>query len=298
MSTLLKSRHILIVVNPASGPSSFQRKLSHLEKKLHEYNLEYSLFFTEPSGNGKLKEHLESNPDVSEITVLGGDGTLNYVVNEVYPVPITLSILSGGTGNDSVKSLHGELNFEKQVEIALHGKIEEFDLGFCNGRTFVNGLGVGFDGQVVQEMSERKGRRGSHLDYLMTVLRTVAGFRERELQFSLDGRRMTRKILLMTVSNGTTFGGGFMINPFASSRDGKLDVCVLNEIRPLHRFWHLPKLKTGAHQRLKEAEFFKAARVRIEASDSLVAHLDGEFIGSPPFDITILPRALKLRVRS
>ena len=100
----------------------------------------------------------------------------------------------------------------------------------------------------------------------------------------------------MTVSNGTTFGGGFVINPLTRSNDGLLDICILNEIPPLARFWHLPKLKTGSHGKLRAAEFFKAKKVRIEATRELVAHLDGEFLGHPPFEVSIQPGALEIKV--
>lgn len=289
-------RSILIVINPSSGGSSYKDKLGFLEARLRESGLRHSNFFTEQEGQGKLTRYLELNPRINEIAILGGDGTLNYVVNELQPKPLPLSMVSNGTGNDSVKSLHGEMNFEKQVEIAVEGRLAQFDLGVCNGRAFVNGVGIGFDGQVVQRMLNRKKKRGSHLDYLLTVLKTVAGFQEKELRFNLDGRKEARKILLMTIANGTTFGGGFMINPLASSRDGMLDVCILTEIPPLLRFWHLPKLKTGAHKKMKESEFHKALEVHVEASEELVAHLDGEFIGHPPFEISILPDALTMRV--
>jgi diacylglycerol kinase family enzyme len=195
-----------------------------------------------------------------------------------------------------VKSLHGVLDFGKQVEIAIHGKIKQFDLGVCNGRYFINGLGIGFDGQVVKEMVERGDKRGNHLDYLLTVLRIVGGFKEKQLRFSLDSVAYERKVLLLTVSNGTTFGGGFVINPFARTDDGLLDVCIINEIVPWKRFWHLPKLKTGAHSEIAETEFYKAEKIFIEKTDQLVAHLDGEYVGHPPFDISILKNALSVRV--
>jgi diacylglycerol kinase family enzyme len=87
-----------------------------------------------------------------------------------------------------------------------------------------------------------------------------------------------------------------VINPQARSDDGLLDICVLNEISPLARLWHLPKLKTGSHDRLKASEFFKARQVLIDSSEQLVAHLDGEFIGHPPFEISIVPNAIQVRV--
>lgn len=289
---MTEKKNILIVINPAAGRSSYKKRLIYLEEKLSEAQFDFNLFFTEHNNAGKLAKVIKENPTINEVFVMGGDGTLNYVVNEIQGKKLPISIVSNGTGNDSVKSLHGELNYKKQIDIALNGKVQKFDLGVCNGRYFVNGVGIGFDGEVVKEMVERGNKSGDHLDYLLTVLRIVAGFKEKILQFSLDGKPFNKKILLMTISNGTTFGGGFIINPFAKTNDGLLDICILNEIAPFKRFWHLPKLKTGAHHKLKACEFHLAKDITIEATDQLVAHLDGEFIGHPPFKISIEKEAL------
>lgn len=291
-----EERCILVVVNPAAGKSSYEKRLHLLEQRLNESNINYELYFTEHGNVGNLAAKITKNPSITEVFVMGGDGTLNYVVNELQGKELPISIVSNGTGNDSVKSLHGVLNFEKQVDIAINGEIQKFDLGMCNSRYFVNGVGIGFDGEVVKEMVERGDKQGSHIDYLLTVLRIVAGFKEKNLHFSMDGNSFQKKIFLMTISNGTTFGGGFIINPFAKTNDGLLDVCIINEIKPILRFWHLPKLKTGAHYKMKESEFHLAKQITVESNDQLVAHLDGEYIGHPPFYISIEKEALYVRV--
>ena len=74
-----------------------------------------------------------------------------------------------------------------------------------------------------------------------------------------------------------------------------LDLCILGAIPPLKRFWHLPKLSSGRHSKLDVAEFERAKQVRIGPSQDLVAHLDGEYFGHPPFEIEVVPRALLLR---
>lgn len=292
---MTEKRNLLLVINPAAGRSSREKRLLKLENMLQEAGLRYERFFTEQNGRGKLAGTLDKDSSFTDLLVFGGDGTLNYVVNEMAGRQLPISIVSNGTGNDSVKSLHGILDFDKQADIAIQGKISKFDLGICNGRYFVNGFGIGFDGQVVKEMLGRKRKRGGHLDYLLTVLRIIWGFKEKKLLFSIDEVEFEKNILLLTVSNGTTFGGGFVINPKAIANDGWLDLCLLKEIPPLMRFWHLPKLKTGVHHKIKAAEFFKVKKVRIAASNELVAHLDGEEIGHPPFDISIIKEGLLLR---
>jgi YegS/Rv2252/BmrU family lipid kinase len=289
-------RNILIVINPASGKSSFAPKLDYLRQQLDNHTLSYSEIYTDPAGQGNIRERLTEIQNISDIFVMGGDGTLNLVVNALQLQPITISIVSNGTGNDSVKSLHGILDFKSQVEIAIHGTTKHYDLGICNDRYFVNGVGIGFDGEVVKEMVEKGDKRGSHIDYFLTVLRIIGNFKEQPVRFVLDGIQHQRNIFLMTVSNGTTFGGGFVINPYAKTDDGLLDVCIINEVAPLKRFWHLPKLRTGAHTKIKYTEFFKSSSIQVDAADQLSAHLDGEFLGTPPFDISILKKALPVRV--
>lgn len=291
-------RKILIVINPASGKASYYSKLEYLKSELKLSNIDHETYFTEYEKPGGLRKKIDAIADLDEIYVMGGDGTLNLVVNEIKPGELPISIVSNGTGNDSVKSLHGILDFKKQLEIAIHGKVKYFDLGKCNQRYFVNGVGIGFDGEVVKEMVERGAKRGTHLDYLLTVLRIVGGFKEKYLKFALEDCQFEKKILLMTISNGTTFGGGFIINPFAKPDDGILDVCIFNEVAPLKRFWHLPKLKSGSHTKIKEVELHTASKIHIEESTELVAHLDGEYIGHPPFEISILKNVLPIRVPS
>jgi YegS/Rv2252/BmrU family lipid kinase len=292
---LTDKRKILIVINPAAGKAVYQKQFHYLENKLKEADLDFSHFFTEPNSKGALKKILKENPQINEVIVVGGDGTLNYVVNELYGSGLPISIVSNGTGNDTVKSLHGEMKLEKQVEIAIKGKISKFDLGLCNETYFVNGFGIGFDGLVVKKMVEKGNKKRSHMDYLLTVLRIVGGFKEKLIRFSIDEKPYEKKILLMTISNGTTFGGGFVINPFAKTNDGLLDVCILNEVSPMMRFWHLPKLKTGAHYKIRQSEFYLAKQISIKSNDLLVAHIDGEYIGYPPFEISVIKEGLSLR---
>lgn len=294
---LTNQRTILVVVNPAAGKADYQHRLEAVYGTLTEQRLPFTTFFTERTEpSGKLRAVLKDNKSINEIWVIGGDGTLNYVVNECDNRQIPVAVVSGGTGNDSVKSMHGITDFRKQLQIALEGHIQAFDLGCCNDRLFVNGVGIGFDGKVVQRMLAKGKKNGSHLAYFVTVLQLLAGYRERRLQYAVDGVQFDEEIFLMTVSNGTTFGGGFVINPSAIANDGLLDLCIFGRIRVARRFLHLSKLRTGAHTGLKETTFHRAREVIVGPSDHLVAHLDGEFIGSPPFNIAMSTDKLLTRM--
>jgi diacylglycerol kinase family enzyme len=80
---LPEKRLILIVINPAAGKSSYKKKLGILKKTLYDEEIEYELFFTEHGNIGQLASIIKQDPSITEIFVMGGDGTLNYVVNEI-----------------------------------------------------------------------------------------------------------------------------------------------------------------------------------------------------------------------
>lgn len=293
---MANKRNLLIVINPAAGQRHFKKKLSKIHEALKQNDIDYSHFYTEKNGTGKLTSWIEQHEEITDIIVIGGDGTINYLVNELSGREIPISIISSGTGNDSVKSLHGTTKFKKQLEIALHGQVKTFDLGKCNKTLFVNGVGIGFDGEVVNQMVKKGGKSGNHFDYLITVLKIISSYKEKTIKFDIDGASFNKKVFLLTVSNGSTFGGNFLINPFAKTDDGLLDICIFNEISVSQRFRHLPKLKKGKHVKLDFTEFHTCKKVHIDTNNEVMAHLDGELIGHPPFNIKLAEEKLFLRI--
>ena len=233
---------------------------------------------------------------VTDFVVVGGDGTLNQVVNAIYPTDKSLSLLCAGTGNDFSKSVSIGKTLSAQLQTAVGEKLLRVDLGDCNGRKFVNGVGVGFDGQIVKDMLTRKGLLQGHAAYYYHVLRILASYQARNFSLSIDGDDINSKLILLTIGNGTTFGGGFKLTPHASLTDGYLEACQIKSISPLNRFIHIPKLSQGSHHTLKEVSLQKVREITINENANLEAHIDGEYLGKPPFTIRVLPKALNIRV--
>ena len=188
-----ETRSVLIVVNPKAGKHGYSRKLELIKNQLLENEHKFQVIFTDHSPTIPTKNLDLSVSQLTDVFVLGGDGTFNIAVNSLISHQIPFSILSNGTGNDSVKSLHGVVNFEKQLRIAIHGKVERFDIGLCNNRYFVNGVGIGFDGEVVKRLDEIGGQKGSLLSYLLTSLKIITKFQEQELKFCIDDQPIPSK---------------------------------------------------------------------------------------------------------
>ncbi len=290
-------RRFLIIANPASGSGRGKTLAQSARKELANHDIKSDIVFT--SLEVPLSAQLETlqTDSVTDLLIVGGDGTINSAINHM-DRRWAVSFLPAGTGNDFVKNIAIGSNFPEYMQTAISGTFQAIDVGNCNGRLFLNGVGVGFDGQVVKEMLEDRGWFSGHLAYYWTVLKILAGYKPRPIAITADDLQLEEDLFLMTIGNGTTFGGGFRLTPNASLNDGMLDICVIRQLPPWKRFANIHRLSKGTHFKLMEVSEYKTANVRIEGDSSVAAHIDGDFLGQPPFDIKVLPAAFNIRVKS
>ena len=293
------TRNFLVVVNPIAGSKNKKQLVERSKAFLDAQHISHNIYYTNQKGhaNNIIKENLTD--EVTDILVIGGDGTLNEVVNGLMKANKTLpiSIIPTGTGNDFIKSIPFGKTLDQQLETALNGKELAVDLGCCNGRYFHNTMGFGFDGKVVEIMEKNGKKLTGHLAYLYTVLRTVTNFKEPKLTFQIDDNAPREEnIFLMAINNGTTYGGGFKITPKAQVNDGVFDVCLIKKISVWRRYLNLPKLQKGTHEKVKEIEFLTCKKLKIDFAHNIHAHVDGEYIGPPPYHVTIYPQKQVFRV--
>jgi len=262
-----------------------------------------------PAGNGKsatvLKEVLQKIeslaishqvftinwPDnfdgFTAVWLIGGDGTLNYFINRYPHINIPVALFKGGSGNDFAWKLYKNKSVDQYLETVLHGKPSPVDLGICNGRYFINGVGIGFDGEVVKAMGSKRFLPG-HLAYLWTVIKKILFYKEKEVEISIENSIKKEKIFMISIANGSRYGGGFLIAPHAVLNDGELDIIIIKPIRAWKRFFYLPLVEKGKHTALSFAECTREKQIRIESTSVLDAHLDGELMEGNIFDIEIV----------
>jgi YegS/Rv2252/BmrU family lipid kinase len=291
------ARKFLVIVNPTAGKGKYLDRLEKIKTEFIKRSVSYDLYFTsEDQKADSLAKSITKEKDYSDLLVVGGDGTINEAVNGLGKKKIPISVISFGTGNDTIKHIQTRFDFESQLKTAFDGDVKIIDSGECNGRFFLNGIGLGFDGKVVERMAAKGKKFQGYLSYLTEVLRILLTYREKSITAEFNGLKLTEDILLMTVAKGTTFGGGFKINPYANNDDGFLDICMVGKIPNWIRINYVLKMKNGAHRNLSPVSFYKSKEIYISDNPFVVAHMDGEFIGNPPFRIKINPKAVHFRI--
>lgn len=290
-------RKILLIANPKAGKNRAAIIAKKAVQFFQENHLSCELVETTMDQNAQKVVERHLTDAHTDLVVIGGDGTVNEAVNGMGTHQTTLSVLSSGTGNDFIKNIDIGRTLAQQLDTIRNGRTIEIDLGLCNDRKFLNGVGVGFDGQIVTDMLHKKTWLSGHAAYYYHVLRILASYKERTFDFSLDGIQSRKDMILMTIGNGTTFGGGFKLTPDAVLNDGLLDVCLIGPLSAARRFLNVPSLSNGTHVKLKEIDVVKVQNLEIAENPLLEGHIDGEYLGQPPFSIRVLPNALKVRVR-
>ncbi len=229
------------------------------------------------------------------VVAIGGDGTLNHAINRL-PRDIKLGIIPAGTGNDFARNLNLGTNQREVFETALAGRPRKADTGVCNGRKFINGVGLGLDARVVFDMQhQRLPMLTGHAAYYAHALKQLLFAADENFQYLADEDSRQRDLLLLTIANGTTFGGGFRLVPEAKIDDGKLSVCEVGAFARLSRVLNFYRLSLGTHAELPEVRMYDVEHMEILGGPGVHAHLDGDWIGHPPFQIKISPGSLLVR---
>jgi diacylglycerol kinase (ATP) len=280
--------HVAIICNPLSGKGKPLLLLNNLTSFVTEHQGTFEIF----------KQDLPANlHGFSDIIIMGGDGTINYTLNHFKEINIPIGIIPCGTGNDIAHLLLGKRTLPQYLACALHGKVNMVDAGECNGRLFLNGAGIGFDGWVARLMQGKKIFSGI-TGYYLTVLRLLLFFKETLVELTIDGQHLQTDLFMFSAANGVTYGGGFKVAPFAKIDDGVLEVITVKKIGLLTRLRYLPVIEKGKHLNnpLPFIHYVQGKQITITSNQPLQAHLDGEWLQSNTFEIKLLEKKYKIRV--
>lgn len=235
------------------------------------------------------------------MVAVGGDGTLNEVINGLLPLraeyPVTVGAIMTGRGRDACRNLGLARDPARAARRVVEGRVVTLDVGLARWpgghRYFLGSAGAGFDAVV----AGRAGARGGRLIYARAVLTSLREYRPAELAVRLDDAgAWAGPAASVVVCNGAWFGGGMRIAPGARPDDGLLDVVRLGALGRLELARWLPTVYWGGHLANPRITLVRAARVRVDAAAPLPVQIDGELGAHTPLDIEIRPGALRFLV--
>lgn len=276
---------IAILCNPLAGSGRSVIIAERIVAALSEIKMVHTLF---------AEGWPENFSDFTDVFIVGGDGTLNYFLNHYPDIKLPLVIFNGGTGNDFHWLLYGNKTFEQLLQTALNKDPKPIDMGKCNEHYFVNGVGIGFEGEVAKALAGTNKLAGK-TSFLITILKKVFTYHSKNYVIKSAERNVAGKKLLVDISNGRRAGGGFHIAPEAKADDGLLDIVIADALTPFQCLRYLPVIEKGKHLHLPFILHFCTRQIIIESDVLIQYHLDGEYYESNKLAIEILPGKLNFR---
>ena len=227
-----------------------------------------------------------------EVWIMGGDGTFNYFVNKYPTCSIPIGLFEGGTGNDFHWKVFGKISKKEHLDHILNGHTASYDAGQVNDMIFLNGVGVGIEGDVLKSMQAIRFIGGT-LGYYLAAIPQLFKFKSYEIIFDLGRKTIVKKVFLCMIFNSSRAGGGFHFFPMASIQDGVLDMMLCNPIAVIKRLFYMPLIQKGKHVNYSFLEFSTIQSTKIQCNRVLCASVDGEDLTSDTFDFKILPAKFK-----
>ncbi len=286
------------IVNPIAGNGFGHKYESTVEEKIREYGVNADIIYTEYSGHATEISKTCAEKGYRYIIGVGGDGTMNEIARPLIGrKDIITGIIPAGTGNDFIQILGFPNRFtESDWKIFFEKNVIPMDVGSCNGKYFLNGMGLGFDAQVAAEnyIEPGKVKQGGQYKYIWHIVKTLLFFKEQEMTLLSGFQRSTSTCFMNTVAVGRRFAGSFFITPKAIANDGLLDVCNVKKLNLLQRFRILLMVPKGTHITSPKVDYHQTDHIEIEFATKVPFHVDGELNFARKFDIQVHPGALNI----
>ena len=311
----------LIIYNPIAGNGRAQAHWPLVERALLEEGIKFDVAAT--SAPLEAREFAQQAPQkYSRIIAIGGDGTINEIVNGLMRASgehetIPLGIVPLGNGDDFAKMIPPEtpigsrpFDWKSAVQKIARGQTKLFDVGRISGdrprpelgsgpHYFVNSFDVGFGPKTAQNLTTIPPYFKGLSAYLAAIIKTLIKFPALDLHLQLDDQLPFEQPTTITaVMNGRCLGNGFWFCPEARADDGVFDLMVSEKVGRLTILRMIPKLMRGTHVNEPIVSMYQAQRVVIESKKPIPVETDGEipYLEARHLELEVLHKRLRVIV--
>lgn len=221
--------------------------------------------------------------DPEDVVVLvGGDGTLNYFINEVDTDKIRNNVYlkTSGSGNDFMNDMD---NVDDR-EVLLNDIIKDLPTVYVNGmeRKFINGIGYGIDGYCCEVADKiRESEPGKKIDYTGIAIKGLLfHFKKKTAEITVDGKTYTFKNVWLAPSmKGRYYGGGMKVAPDQDRKSGDLTCVVYHAASKIKALVAFPDIFKGTHVRRKNmVSTFSGKEIEVKFNEPCALQIDGETV--------------------
>ncbi len=292
-------KKVKFLYNPNAGSKRIQGLLDTVIRKFQEAGFIMSIYRSMSKGDMAAyidKYVTKENTDL--LVISGGDGSVNEVVNAIMKkeLSIPLGLLPLGTANDFATLIGMPQNIEEACEAIIKMEVKPIDVGFVNGRYFVNVCSAGLFTSVSHEIDIGLKNKFGKMAYYVKGIEQLQSYQPMHLKFETPEGTREEDVSLFLIFNGKSAGGFDKLGKYALIDDGLLDLVIIkavavHEILPL-----FIKVLQGEHLHDSNVIYMQVPRVKITCIDDAcaVSDIDGEQGPDFPLDVSVIRHKLNV----
>jgi YegS/Rv2252/BmrU family lipid kinase len=298
-----------IIVNPNAGNGKGKKDWDRISGLLEKNGVSFETKFTERKGHAIEFARGSTRAGFRKIVSVGGDGTLNEVVNGIFtqdncsPKEVSIGMIPVGTGNDWGRMFGIPMVYEGAVKVLKENKTMLHDIGLISfynrniqdKRYFINIAGLGFEALVVRKTNRQKDKgRSNRAIYFYNLLSSLFSYKKVISEITIDGKSSQCNVFSVNVGNGRYCGGGMRQTPDAMPDDGLLDITVIRDMSRIEVIKSLKLLYDGTILSHPLVDGYRCNNLKVTSNSVMFAEADGESLGHTPIEFSIIPAAINI----
>lgn len=294
----------IVIANPTAGGYLLNGyKIREVVRYLQAHGWQVELKLTQAAGDAAKLAREAVAQKLDAVVVMGGDGTINEVIQELAGSETALGVLPSGTVNVWAREVEIPLAIEEAREVLIKKHIKSIDLGKVNDRYFLLMAGIGFDGEVTHAVEKKPVKRFGVLGYLFVGTWLGVGYSPFRATLDLDDKVIKANALQIIVGNTQLYAGTLKYTWLARCDDGQLDICIIHKQGIIQRFLLAIDFILYREQRHQWTRYETGKSLTIRTRRPIAIQIDGDPYGytadgDPATTIRVVPNALKMIIPS
>jgi len=276
------SRKIVYLINPISGTGKKESIKALIESETNARNIPFEIVPTNIGGNYEFLKEKIITEQITDVVMVGGDGTINQIANSLHTMPVKFGIIPVGSGNGLARAAEIPMKPKEAIDLLFTGTAKNTDAFLINNQFSCMLSGIGFDAKVAHDFSTKASR--GLLTY--TTQSLIHFFKAQPYQFevTIDNFSFFTDAFFISIANSNQFGNNVTIAPHASLSDGLLDIVIVQKMNKAALPFAILRQIRGNNklQQLvddvtkKNILYFQSTELKIKNLKYAPFHIDGE----------------------
>ena len=273
----------IFIMNENAGRGKCQKLLPNIHEACKSRKIDYVIrYITKDKNACDIAREYSGEQNI--IYVVGGDGTLTMTLSGIVGTKNKLGVIPAGSGNDTYRTIKN-----------LPKGSTAIDLGKINDMYFINVACSGIDAEIANNIDKLRNTiiPTSQL-YNASIVYTFFAYKFKKMKLKTAIKNIEDSYTILSICNGSYYGGGFNIAPRSELTDRILDVYYVEKMPKIKMLPLILKLKKGEHEGKRRVHKFRTDHVEIELEEEVVFNVDGEKLKDKKFVIDILPKEITI----